>query len=164
MPQPLKYILWVVVPLVLVFCVLNFGNPQWKWCYILQSHTPWNSLPPGYLNPPKGFSGVWKTWNSMGELFSETTIVNGKAHGIFHSFYPNGTISSIHIIENGIDKTNQRFDTAGKLMSFILYHKAGKSTIIYDRFASPPIDLRPQYADEIAKWEERYEELEKELK
>ena len=67
--------------------VLRFGNPQWhRWVFMFQAYV-WPRRQP---EPPKGFTGVWRTWYPSGRRMNEVGFRNGREHGFERDFYPDG--------------------------------------------------------------------------
>jgi len=85
------------------FCILRYGNPQWnKWVYIFQANVSpkdpelgifYSKYSSGYLEVPKDYSGIWRSWRSDGSLWTEENIYQGKRKGEFKSWHHNGQLA-----------------------------------------------------------------------
>lgn len=71
------------------FCVLAFGNPQWKWCYVVQHHvldlgishpTDFGPTFPVHESDLKTstFTGGWNHWTASGKLWTTTVVKDGE--------------------------------------------------------------------------------------
>jgi len=189
MPTPLKYIVGFLVPVVIMLGLLSFGNCQWgKFFYMWQTYILKNGNPdyPRYdPNPrfmPDNFTGIWRDWDESGQLTYQGEIKNGILNGNYKKLVGNKYDEIINIDkslvlynEYAIDwKLEHKvyyvlgkevgienfYDKSGNVIKKIYWDDKGKSKTIYQPSASPPIDLRSQYTDEIAKWEKKYKELE----
>ena len=104
MPRPIKWILGFTLPIVVILCLLSFGNPQWgKWVYMWQTYVITSPEWPGqkiddsvnakwyifltgmYLANPhqkrSSYSGEWKHWNKDGQLECIFQMVDGELTG-----------------------------------------------------------------------------------
>jgi hypothetical protein len=69
--------------------ILRFGNPQWsRYIFIFQRYFSPRHL--SIMEPPKGYSGTWRTWWLNGLKCTETQYVDGLAEGRFTAWYSNG--------------------------------------------------------------------------
>jgi hypothetical protein len=118
MPTPLKWIIGILTPIVLILCLLCFGNPQWgKWVYMWQAYvlpqeegsSMWAydglhgklflyssfdipEVKVGHLSCSNNFSGTWKVWSDYGDLISTTEMSNGLCKGIQVEYANDGRV------------------------------------------------------------------------
>lgn len=80
--------------------------------------------------------GVWRTYNSLGDLTNEVEYVNDKRHGISRRFYPYGKVMEEIEYQNGIKEgVYKRFFYSGQIKQegeYITNKKDGKWTKYYE--------------------------------
>lgn len=100
MRRPSKTFLIITAVVLLVGAavgVLFLGNPQWcKHLYVLQWRI-YQQEP----EMPDDFTGIWTEWERDGNLWSQQTFRNGKAHGLCTCWWPSGEKFSEGRFENG---------------------------------------------------------------
>lgn len=124
MPQPIKWLLGIVILIGIPLCVLSFGNPQWgKWVYCWQCYV----YPKGehhFIHPPKNFSGVWNSWYENGLLKSFTTFDDGAIDGLSRDYSKDGILTDEWCFANNVQHgTCKRFNKlTGNLVQQIEWH------------------------------------------
>jgi antitoxin component YwqK of YwqJK toxin-antitoxin module len=114
MPAPLKWTIGIITPIILILCLLSFGNPQWKYCFMWQAYV-WPKHDGGRIFPPESYSGVWREWYSSGDLSKESEIENGMIHGYDKLFWK-GQVTFLGHERNGVPHgLQQSFFDNGKI-------------------------------------------------
>ena len=93
----------VILLIVLTFCLLQFGNPQWhKSIFIFQAYYFNGEYEIAYPGVPEDFDGVWREWFEDGTSFAQVNYVKGVKHGMRKFFYENGQLYFIDDYHNGL--------------------------------------------------------------
>ena len=85
----------LIICLALPICayLLAFGNCQWlSIFYLFQKHV--FSQRADLYQPPKGYSGIWRTWYPNGRLESERNYIDGKREGRSRQWFENGGLQT----------------------------------------------------------------------
>jgi len=120
MNTPVKCILGLIFVLGLLFGILAFGSPQWKWCYILQDAMGWKPL----SDIPEHFTGTLRTYRLNGSIDIKCQCVDGKLHGNFISYYENGKVMATTNYVDGKEHGNfKMYDLKGRLSQINVYRQ-----------------------------------------
>lgn len=119
MPTPIKYTLGILVTLGGLFCVLAFGNVQWKYCYMFQAYV-WPAQPDteswyAIDVTPDNFTGVWRSWHRNGELHRVGSYLNKQRIGIHFRYGSDGKPLEINKWEAGQRYPIQIFDSLNNI-------------------------------------------------
>jgi hypothetical protein len=155
MPTRLKWIVATLSPLLIIFCVLSFGDSQWgRHFYMWQTYVYPQEIP-----ERAGSSETWLTWHANGALKS----INSSASENSISYYDNGNYSFVSIRWD-----NRKMDVkhlhSGDLW-LIRYHYLAsskpklRSVSIFSK--SLPKDLRSKFTKEIEEFKTELAKFEK---
>ncbi len=71
----------ILAAAMLCLALLRFANPQWhRYVYMFQAYA-WPGDEDGWIGPPDGHNGEWRTWHPNGQLWDEIHYRDGRVHG-----------------------------------------------------------------------------------
>jgi len=107
-----------------------------KWIYIFQVFI-FPKKGDGFIFPSENYDGVWRQWHDNGKLSNLSIYESGRKMGVSKIFYYDGTL-------------------------LVMEYRTKKIPFTYIYSIPNKIDLRPQYAKEIAEFEKELAKFEKE--
>jgi hypothetical protein len=119
MSKPVKWILVVLSPIVLVLCLLSFGNSQWgKYFYMWQAYV--FPAPDIEVHPNKvaeDYNGLWRCWDQAGELCHQIQYKNGEAF-VYEEFFGKSLVAKNYYIGEDYFETTRMFYAPGRCSTF----------------------------------------------
>jgi hypothetical protein len=81
---------------------------------IIQFSPIYSHIASYWVEPPNGYTGLWRTFYANGQLRHEIEYAEGAYHGAWRAFHDDGTLASEQYFENGesVPKTIKGPDTS----------------------------------------------------
>jgi len=142
MNSPIKWILGILLPVILILCVLSFGNPQWgKWVYVWQAYY----LDKEIESPNSDFTGMWNDWNLKLDFRTEKEYIKGRE--VAKRIYVDGNLE-----RSSFWKEDVTVDYMEGGVIVLMKHDSQQSReTIYDKKNN--IDLRKKYKHLLEEFE-----------
>lgn len=118
MSGPIKCILGFIASVILIICLICFGNPQWSrfsfWYQDCFTNTIEYNADTGRSNAPANYSGTWNHWNFYLDLCSSSEYLNGELHGE-EKLYEDGQVVTRSIYDHKVLKESYEYYSNGQL-------------------------------------------------